>query len=420
MALQDLTPQLRTSLSRLERVVGWFVTIATLLLLFGLGYYVYQLAKNRGWFLTKMPYFTFVRNAAGLNVGDRVRLMGFDAREITEITPEPPEDLDFNVFIQFRVKEPYYGYLWEDSRAKVGAADFLGHRFIEVTKGTNGAPTYAAHEIMELTLAEAEAYAGVTNVQFAHEIFVGTNIVLKTSEPVTVAALRRLASLRIKTIQLVNKNVPVNPPKWVWDDQAAKYKPISKDNKGFWLHVDESPALTERLETVVNTVEAALPEFLSLTNKLARVLTNAAAITAHADDLLVSAKPVVTNFAAISANLSGPKGSLGEWLLPTNVNAQLQNTLTTANATLGSVQTNLNSISSNLLASLENVANLTSNLHAQVQGNALILTEISDLVVHTDEIVQGLKRHWLLRSAFRPGTNQPPESTVKPRIGDLK
>src|SRR6058998_2046215 len=108
MALQDLTPQLRTRLSRLERLVGWFVTIATLLLLFGLGYYVYQLAVTRGWFLTKMPYFTFVHNAAGLKVGDRVRLMGFDVGEIVEITAQPPDDLYFNVFIRFQVKEPYY------------------------------------------------------------------------------------------------------------------------------------------------------------------------------------------------------------------------------------------------------------------------------------------------------------------------
>src|SRR3954447_148180 len=138
MALHDLTPQLRTRLSRLERVVGWFVTIATLLLVAGLAYYIYQVAQRKGWFLKKVPYFTFVRNATGLAVGDRVKLMGFDIGQITEITAQPPEDVYYNVYLQFVVKEPFYGYLWEDSRAKVGAADFLGHRFIEVTKGSNG------------------------------------------------------------------------------------------------------------------------------------------------------------------------------------------------------------------------------------------------------------------------------------------
>jgi len=419
MALQDLTPQLRTRLSRLERLVGWFVAIATLLLLVGLGYYVYQLAESRGWFLTKMPFFTFVHDAAGLKVGDRVRLMGFDAGEIVEITPMPPEDLYNNVYVRFRIREPYYGYLWEYSRAKVGAADFLGHRFIEVTKVTNGAPTYALHEVTEVSLAEASRYFGSNNIKFAQEVFLGTNVVIHAFEALTPEALKKLAALKINSIQIVNENVKANPPKWIWDDQAAKYQPIGKDNKGYWLHADESPALTERLEAIVNTVETALPDFLSLTNKLARVLTNAAAITAHADDLLISAKPVVTNFAQISANLSGPKGSLGEWLLPTNVNLQLQQTLATANATVGSAKTNLNVLSSNLLLSLENVANLTSNLHAQVQANGLILTEISDLVIHTDEIVQGLKRHWLLKSAFGgAGTNKPPQSILTPRVGE--
>src|SRR5438105_3167119 len=195
MALQDLTPQLRTRLSRLERLVGWFVTVATLLLLFGLGYYVYQLAKNRGWFLTKMPYFTFVHNAAGLNVGDRVRLMGFEAGEITSIEPQPPDDLYFNVYVQFRVKEPYYGYLWEDSRAKVGAADFLGHRFIEVTKGTNGTPTYLLHDLKEVSLEEAQRYIGSNNIRFAQEVLLGTNIVIRTSDPLTADAIKKLAGI---------------------------------------------------------------------------------------------------------------------------------------------------------------------------------------------------------------------------------
>lgn len=421
MALQDLTPQLRTRLSRLERLVGWFVAIATLLLLLGLGYYVYQVARTRGWFLTKMPYFTFVNNAAGLNVGDRVRLMGFDAGEVTHITAMPPDESEYgNVYIQFRIRQPYYGYLWEDSRAKVGAADFLGHRFIEVTKGTNAAPIYALHELKEVTLAEARMNIGSNHIRIAQEILQGTNTIVRVGDPMTAETLAKVAALGIQSIQIINRAIEVNPPQWMWDDKAGKYVAFQKENKGYWLRVNESAALTERLEAVVNTVEAALPDFLGLTNKLARVLTNAAAILGHADDLLVNAKPVVTNFAQISANLSGPRGSLGEWLLPTNVNAQLQNTLATANATLSMTQTNLNALSSNILVSLENVANLTSNLHAQVEGNGLILTELSDLVIHTDDLVQGLKRNWLLRSAFGQGTNAPPPSILKPSIGGPK
>src|SRR5947209_2117466 len=213
MSLQDLTPQLRTRLSRLERLVGWVVTVSTLLLLFGLGYYVYELARNRGWFLTKMPYFTFVHSAAGLNVGERVRLMGFDAGEITAIEPQKPEDLYFNVYVQFHIKEPYYGYLWENSRAKVGAADFLGHRFIEVTKGSNAPPTYPLHEVREVSLAEAQSFAGSNDVYFSQDIIEHANVIVSTTNLVTADALKTLAALKLNSIQIINKNVAVQPPK---------------------------------------------------------------------------------------------------------------------------------------------------------------------------------------------------------------
>src|SRR5947208_9627017 len=138
----------------------------------------------------------------------------------------------------------------------------------------------------------------------------------------------------------------------MWDPKLGRYKPFDKsdpeDKKGYWIEAVEPPPLSDRLETVVNTVETALPGFLSLTNKLARVLTNADSVVIHSDELLVSAKPVLTNLAQITANLSGPKGSLGEWLLPSNINKNLELTLGSANSTLNSTRTNVDLISSNL------------------------------------------------------------------------
>jgi len=419
MPLQDLTPQLRTRLSRLERVVGWFVTIATLLLAVGLVYYVYKTAESRGWFLKKMPYFTFVRDATGLKIKDPVKLMGFEAGWIVDIVPQPPDDPSFNVFVQFRIKEPYYGYLWEDSRAKVAPADFLGKRSIEVSKGTNGAPTYLLHQLKEVTLSQAEELTGSKKVTFAQTIYDQgqTNVIIRAGEPLTKEALQKISGLGLELIQVVDHGLEVRSPKWMWDDRADRYRPIQKGEKGYWLPVEESPALTERLEKVVNIVEAALPNILDLTNQLSSVLTNSALLATHADDLLLSIKPAVTNLEQITANLRGPKGSLCEWLIPTNLNLELQTTLGSANSTVLSAQTNLNLLSSNLLASLENLADLTGNLHAQVEANGLILSEISDLVVHTDQMVQGLKRHWLLKSAFRQSTNAPVRSILKPRVG---
>jgi hypothetical protein len=43
-----------------------------------------------------------------------------------------------------------------------------------------------------------------------------------------------------------------------------------------------------------------------------------------------------------------------------------------------------------------------------VDINTNILSEISTLIINTDDMIQGLKRHWLLRSAFKAkATNAP-------------
>ena len=90
MALQDLTPQLRTRLSRMERAVGWFVFLATALLLFGFGYYIYHTAERKGWFKIKAPFHTYLQSSAGLNVGDPVFMMGFPVGQITGVEPQQP------------------------------------------------------------------------------------------------------------------------------------------------------------------------------------------------------------------------------------------------------------------------------------------------------------------------------------------
>ena len=132
---------------------------------------------------------------------------------------------------------------------------------------------------------------------------------------------------------------------------------------------------------------------------------------------------MITNFALVSAQLREPGGPL-VWALGTNGNEQLQGSLTNANALLGHTDTNLNTLlghtDTNLTALLINLADITSNLNAQVQANSNILGSISKIVVDTDNLVQGLKRHWLLRSAFKQEnaaakTNAPPPDLRPPR-----
>src|SRR5476651_2033610 len=128
MALQDLTPQLRTRLSRMERAVGWFVFLATALLLFGFGYYIYHTAERKGWFLIKAKYVTYVQSSSGLKIGDDVVMMGFPVGQITDIHAMPPGD-PRNVEVKFEIREPYFRYIRnQGSWVKVNSADFLGKR----------------------------------------------------------------------------------------------------------------------------------------------------------------------------------------------------------------------------------------------------------------------------------------------------
>ena len=422
MPVQDLTPQLRTRLSRLEKWVGIFVTLATLLVLVGLVFYVQQVARRKGWYQRKLPYFTFVDSAAGLKVGQPVKMMGFDVGEIISIDAQPPGAF-YDVYIAFNVKEPYEGYLWDDSKARVVAGDFLGNRYIEVTKGSNGVPTYVFHPLMETDVASAQTFLGSSNVLFGEELLDATkkDFITHPFQPITAESLRLIEAAGIRTLHLIDTSTTA--PKWptgVWHPQNGHYESFDRvHSKGYFLPPDEQPALTERLEQVANSLRTALPNVLDLTNYIQRTLARAADAAEKADQLLAGARPVVTNLAALTAQLTNKPGALGDWLIPTNLNAQLTTTLTNANTAIVSANLMLTNTDAHvaelavtLNRALEELAGITSNLHRQVDLNTNILGGVSKLVVDADDMVQGLKRHWLLRSAFKQkSTNAPPRTT---------
>jgi ABC-type transporter Mla subunit MlaD len=365
MAVQDLTPQLRTRLSRLEKVVGWFVTLATALLLAGLAYYIYNMAERKGWFKTKAPYFTYLESGTGVRAGDPVRLMGFDAGMVTHVTAEKPDSGE-NVYVEFELIEPYYGYVWDDSVIKVKSAGFLGARYLEVTKG-------------------------------------GT----------------RLTNDLHATYREENKKLT-----GIWVDKEGVYASWQRGDKPYWLPAEEPPDLSSQLDQTVQMLKISLTNILQLTNALTKALTNAAEVTENLNDVLRDAKPIVRNAAEITSNLKDPQGSLGAWLFPVAMNYQLTRLLTNANstmvnadATVTNANTNLVTVFSNITATLVNLANMTSNLNMQVQRNDTMLTSISKLVVDSDTLVQGLKRHWLLRSAFKddPATKVKTQKQTKPK-----
>jgi len=402
MGLQDLTPQLRTRLSRMERAVGWFVFLATALLLFGFGYYIYHTAERKGWFKIKAPFHTFIQSSAGLNVGDPVFMMGFPVGEITSVHPMPPR-AQHNVEVDFEIVDPFFRYVWSGgSYLKVNAADFLGKRQLEVTRATNGYAIVVTQPVSVHTLDDAKNLmaAAPGDWQLAQDITnADANLLFPAYAPLeqvfdaTNAPRLATAILESNSIFIYDNKVNRDHIVASWDGRHRHYKIFKPGDDTAWLRAVEAPPVTDQLQAMVSQIQQALPNVLALTNKLAAVLDNAANATANLNTTIVAAQPVITNFAVISAQLREP-GSPMVWALGTNGNQQLQGALTNANALLADTDTNLTAI-------LFQLADITSNLNAQVQANTNMLSTISKTVADADDFVQGLKHHWLLRSAFK-------------------
>ena len=355
MAAQDLSPQLRTRLSRLEKLVGWFVTVAAVLLLAGLVYYLWALAERKGWRKNKAPYHTYLESAGGIKEGDKVRLMGRDAGEITIIKPMPPDYGD-NIYVEFVVFGDNIGYIWDDSVVNVRSSGLFG-RYLELSKGGTR----------------------VTNNVFA--------------------------TYREKGGKLSE----------VFSRDTQSFTNWTRHSKPFWMPSIEPPEIGTQIDEMVAMLKISLTNILQLTNALARTLNNAAEATESANELLRDARPLVRNITTITENLKDPRGTLGEWLLPIAMNYQITALLTNANSTVSNVNgtvlnanTAVTNVNTNLVVMfaeitrmLENLSGLTGNLKAQVDRNQNIVSSVSKLIVDTDEMVQGLQRHWLLRSAFK-------------------
>lgn len=344
MALQDLTPQLRTRLRRVERLVTLFVVAATVLLLAGFVYYLYHTAARKGWFTPKVNYYTMLMSGEGLKTGDAVVMMGFSVGEITRIEAQPPDSY-YAVYIEFAIRRPYYGYIWTDSKLKVVASGFLGARRLEIIKGYAGKPT-----------------------------------VQETKGEIT---------------GLLIKGEYVSP----------------LQTKALYLAAQEDVALTERAEKLLSQVESALPNILTLTNRLNTLLDSTTALTSNATVLTANATVLTANANTLVHDLRPTV---------TNLTGQLDTTFANVNLTVTNANSQLTLLAGSLNQTLLNLASITSNLNVQVQSNDQILSEISDLIRETDDMLQGLKRHWLLKSAFTDDAPPPAPLLLQPTTGGTR
>jgi hypothetical protein len=293
----------------------------------------------------------------------------------------------------------------------------LDQRVLEVTKGTSGYPTYIFYPLREVSMADARDLAASPAWKLGQEVVDATltNLLARALTPLT--NLAAIAASGCTNLVVVDTSQERKFMTGIWNDKQGAYEPYVRGRTPYWLVSDESPPVTERLEELVGQIELALPNILGLTNQLARILSNSTELTSNLNVVALTARPAVSNLAAATAELNRP-GALGEWLLPTNLNRQLETTLGSANATLATANTNLAVLAENLNRSLENLADITSNLNNQVAANTNLVRAVSDTIIHADQFIQGLKHHWLLRSAFKnekTGPSPPASPLLSPK-----
>jgi hypothetical protein len=295
-------------------------------------------------------------------------------------------------------------------------------KHLDITKGTNGYGVYANYPVREMTLADIKSSPHLDKLRLGGDVYKGTVPQCKAWGALSTN-LDKLAGLGLSKVWIMDTTSKSKNITAVWNDLESHYEPFTGTN-AYILPPDESPAIMDRVQAIVAQVEEALPSFLAFTNQIAATLSNSVQLTSNLNAVAAGVRPVVGDVGAITANLRDPHGSLGDWLIPANLNQQIGATLLNANgaitnvngalinanATLTNVNTNLLIVFDGVAQSLDNLAGLTSNLNHQVQVNSNMLSEISSIIVNSDDFIQGLKRHWFLRSAFKPAkTNAPPQ-----------
>ena len=299
---------------------------------------------------------------------------------------------------------------------KVNSADFLGKRQLEVTRGTNGPAICVTQPGFIKTIPELEQLvaAETNHWQLYQDVLdENSNLVFGAYTMLTQSNLESMAQLHLESNSVFAYDNTIVRDRIVasWHRRTHRYENFKPGSEDAWLRAVETPPISDQLQAMASQVQSALPGILALTNKISAMLDNAADATSNLNSTLLAAQPLVTNFTALSGQLREP-GGLGVWALGTNGNDLIQGALTNLNLLLVDTDTNLNALSADIGLTLENVAGITSNLNAQVQANTNLLGGIARTVKDTDDFVQGLKHHWLLKSAFKgKATNAPPPSS---------
>ena len=373
MALQDLTPQLRTRLHKVEWLVMLFLLGAIVVAAALFAWFIRTTGEARGWWVVEVPYYTFVPQATGIHVGTPVQLMGFKVGQVTRIEPINLEQRrswdyyasnNFNVFVGFTVRGAYPGYINTDSRVTLGGFP------VDIAGGI----------VLEISVGSPDAVVTTTNLSGGRTSVLWDQFAYKVPSPERT-------------------------------NRFLIYRPLSKGNPGYYLSLDQSETLTAqaqrimaKVDRVSGVIDVALP---GLTNELQTVLGNLRLITTE-----------------LQPALERP-GGIGNLLIPTNLNQRLDTVLADIHQQserLGPVFDRVNKTLDSAQESSQRVGPLLDDIRgavARIQETVMVLqakvtdtnllanvSRLADKAAQLSDTTDTLlRRHWLFRSAFRTNSS---------------
>jgi hypothetical protein len=315
-----------------------------------------------------------------VKVGTPVKMMGFTIGEVVQIDTAPDDPWHrsegFNVFVRFLVRDPYHGYIFTDSRLKVGGLpiDIAGGNFLEITRSQGAGIATTT----EATNASGSGVLGVLWDKHAYHL----------GRPEATNFIR--------------------------------YDPVTKHDKGYFLRTEVSGDLIGELTLLVPRIREAftrpggLGDLLFPTNLSARFDR-----PGGLGDIMIP-----TNLGAALTvtltNLNVQIGGIGS--LVSNIDASVPALVTNLNATLPPLLSELGRSVPPLVTQvnrqIRGVGPLVSNLDATLPGalgevrqtlgamRSNTLPAADGVLTNASDFVGGLKRHWFFRGAFK--TNTPP------------
>jgi len=337
---------------RKARVVALVLGLPVVLVVVGLVSQTMQFARRNGWGLIRAPFAVELRSAEGIKRGDLVRFMGFDAGEVVRLVA-PSTRNRMMVEVHFTVWEPWFRQVGDDAVVTVKSAAVIGGRTLELF------PSNSAE---------------------------------------------RTPAFKDDGRSITHRRIP-----------GSDHWEVFPAGTACRLEARDLPDIADRVEEFSLLAGSAIRGLSGLTNSLNAVLLKSGDAAMKLDALLVSARPLISNAEAISRELASGEGSLGRWLLAPDFRSQMTQTMARVNAAAEeakpllaesrravlNTESNLAETLKNLDSSLVHLATITSNLSVQVSGNTNLISNADNALRSAQETLAGLRRHWLLRSAFR-------------------